>query len=115
MIRKGLAIAAVAALGLSAQPASAAMWCGSTVSASWVNYNGDVLILGSWRGTHTQICNLKTEWKGISPDICASWMAKMDAAVSLGRAVTVYYAETMECSALPTYGDSPAPYYVMLQ
>src|SRR5687767_5130256 len=108
-----LTMVALAALGFS-QPASAASWCTGTISVSWVDAGGSVLVTGSWRGTHTQICSVKTEWKSITPDVCANWMAKLDAALTLSRGVTVYYDETIDCAALPTYGAAPPPGYVML-
>ena len=37
-----------------------------------------------------------------------------DAALTLNRTVSVYYYGSVVCSALPTYGGTPAPYYVML-
>lgn len=108
-----LATLAITALGFS-HPANATVWCSGTISASWVNDGGAVLILGSWRGDHTQICNIKVEWRGITPDVCAAWMAKVDAAVALGRAVTLLYPNESGCGSLPTYSDTPAPSYVML-
>ena len=108
-----LAIAAIAALGF-AQPAAAVIVCQGTLSHSWMESDGDVYIRGSWRGDHTQMCNLKTEWKGITPDICAGWMAKADAAVSLGRTVLVYYPNETSCTTMPTYSATSAPEYVAL-
>ena len=113
MRKLALSMAAIAALGIS-QPASAEAWCNGTVSASWVDVNGNFFIAGSWRGTHTQMCNVKTECKGVTPDVCATWMAKLDAAVSLGRSVVVNYPVVTDCATLPTYSAAPSPTYVML-
>lgn len=106
----------VAFLGATiiAQPASAAAFCDGTVIASWTDSDGNVSVLGSWRNDHTQICNLKVVWKGITPDVCASWMAKADAAVAESRNFRVYYSSESNCSTLATYGSAPAPAYVML-
>jgi hypothetical protein len=41
-------------------------------------------------------------------------MAKLDAAVPLGRTVTIHYLGTTACDPLPTYGEAPAPYNGML-
>lgn len=105
--------AAVAALG-AAQPAAADVYCGGTIAHSWVDINGNVFIWGTWRQAHTQICNVSTSWKGVAPDVCATWLAKADAAVSLGRQVLLNYPTESSCAALPQYGLAPAPGYVML-
>lgn len=111
----GTAVAGMLLLATVPQGAQANSWCSGTVTASWVDISGNVYIQASWHGTHTQICHLSAEWKGVTPDICASWMAKMDAAVSTGRAVTIYYPGAADCASLPTYTSSPAPNYVMLR
>lgn len=96
--------------------AYAEVWCNGTLSASWSQIDGGVYIQGSWHPTHTKICSLNSVWKGVPPEVCASWLAKADAAVSLGRTVTVYYGGTFsDCATLPAYDDAPAPTYVMLR
>lgn len=97
------------------QVAQGAVWCNGTINASWVDVSGHVYILASWHISHTQICNLSAVWKGVSPEICASWMAKMDAAVSAAREVTVYYPDETDCAAVPTYTAASAPNNVMLR
>lgn len=110
----------VLAMGLAAlvflqTPAQAApQWCTGSVLSSWTNIAGDVLISGSWRGDHTQICNLKQEWKGVTPDICMGWVAKLDAAAALNKSVTIQYNDASSCASLPIYGQTPSPAYVML-
>ena len=113
MRKPALAVAAIAALSV-AQPASADVYCGGTISHSWVDINGNVFVWGSWRQAHTQICNLTTAWKEVAPEICAAWLAKADAAVSLGRQVLLSYPTESSCAALPQYGSTPAPAYLML-
>jgi len=43
-------------------------------------------------------------------------MAKIDAAVSLGKTVRVRYRTdtSTTCANLPSYGSAPAPLYVMI-
>lgn len=114
MDRKILLIAIMLASLAPSQGARAAAWCTGTISASWVSAGGDVYLLGSWVGTHTRICNLDSTWSGITPSVCASWMAKIDAAISTSRQVTVYYDSISDCSTIPSYTNAPAPWYVML-
>ena len=114
-IRTVCVAAAILAIGGSAVPATAAsQWCTGTLSASWTNKLGDVLVESSWRQSHTQICNIRYEWKGVPADTCIAWVAKLDAAVAMNKRVTIYYGEAPSCNLLPGYEQSPAPYYVML-
>jgi hypothetical protein len=96
-----------------AQPALAND-CVGTVNSSYLTIDGSVILRGTWRNDFTQICNLKTEWKGVTPDVCAGWKAMIDAALTLGRTVSLYYSPDVTCAQIPYYGGSPAPYYVML-
>jgi len=95
-------------------PAYADGPCSGTVLNSYVTGYGAAIIRGSWGGGYTQICSITSIWKGVSPDVCALWVAKIDSAISTGHTVTLYYYGSTTCSTIPTYGDSPAPYYVML-
>lgn len=96
-------------------PASAVeQYCTGTVLSSWVNDVGAVLLSSSWRGDHTQVCNIETTWKGIPPNVCVSWVAKIDAALALSKRISIYYRDAPACNLIPYYGEAPAPYYVML-
>jgi len=118
MTRIGIAaVAASASLALTSQPAHAQLWCTGTISSSWIDSVGNAYIAGNWRDDHTQICSVRQEWKGISPDICLSWLAKVDSSIGLSKSIIVSYSAYpagITCSTLGTYGDSPAPLYVML-
>ena len=104
----------VLALGLTAAASAASMGCTGTIYGSWVNDQGGVYIRGSWHADHTQICSVTEVWKGIPTEVCYSWIAKVDAAASTGKSVQVYYQDIPSCGTIPTYENSPAPYYVML-
>jgi hypothetical protein len=97
-----------------ATPASAAIWCSGTIGHATLFGNGEVHIQASWRGDDTQICNLSAPWKGVPPEVCAGWMAKLDSAVTFGRTILIMYDTNGTCATLPTYGNAPAPYYVDL-
>lgn len=110
----GSMVALGALVSLSTQVSAAPQACAGTVDASWITSDGMVLIKGSWRNDHTMICSIRNEWKGVSPDVCMSWAAKVDAAVTMGKSVTVYYTDIADCASLPVYTATPGPYYVMV-
>lgn len=96
-------------------PAHAAgQWCTGAVWSSWIDSGGSVLISSSWRTDHTQICSLSSAWKGIPVDVCVGWVAKLDAAATMNKSVTIFYADAPACNALPTYSSTPSPVYVMV-
>lgn len=97
------------------QPAQARAFCSGTISKSTVYASGAVTVIASWRNATTQVCNLKIEWKNITPDVCAAWLARIDAAVTLQRPVTFYYSEDLDCGTMATYVGSPPPDYIQLQ
>lgn len=109
-----LSMAALACASFSTS-ASANYWCTGTVSNSYVTPNGAVVMLGSWAPNYTMICSLRETWKGVPPEVCVAWLAKVDSAVALGRSMTVYYAGETPCNTLASYDTAPAPGYVMLQ
>ena len=111
---KVVGMAAIAGLGVASAPAHAAFNCTGTVSRSYVQNNGAVVFRSSWAPDYTQICNIKETWKGITPDVCLTWVAKIDAAVSLSLSVTVRYDGDLTCGTLPIYSGTPSPKYVML-
>jgi len=109
---KILFLAAFALFGV--QPAYAATSCNGAILSAHVSSDGSVLIRGSWRSDYTQICNISSIWKGIPLEVCALWAAKADAAIATGHSVTIYYSADFACTAIPSYGTSPAPTYLML-
>jgi hypothetical protein len=95
-------------------PASAApQWCSATVSNLYVMSDGTVLMIGSWRGDYTRVCNLDQPQGGVSALTCATWMALLSKAVTRTSAVTVYYADAPACNQIPIYYGAPIASYVM--
>lgn len=113
-MRKYLAISGLAlSLGV-ASPAMAGTWCTGTLLKSYLQNDGSLIVETSWSGW-TKVCNLKADWQGITPDICAGWLARVDAAVSMDLAVQIHYDETYaSCAAVPITYQSPAPVYIMI-
>ena len=97
-----------------ARTATATTWCTGTVQAVYLASDGAVVIEGSWRGDFTEICNEQGTFGGIDQPRCLAWYA---AAVSAERAQSkvelMYPIDTYTCANLPTYSNSPAPYYFM--
>lgn len=94
--------------------------CYGFLSHAWVDSSNRFYIAASYRGDHTMICDLDTEWNGISTEVCKSWFAVVQSIISAGRFnsfITVRYVDTphASCADLPLYSDSPAPLYVMYQ
>lgn len=97
-----------------AAPVTAApQWCQGTVANLWVYSNGNVFVQPSYRGDYTMICNMNTEIGGISVTTCATWFAILRSAVQRQSNIMVHYPDAPACNALPTYGGSILPGYVM--
>lgn len=102
-----------------AQPAP--LDCAGTVTNLYVAADGTVLVIGSWRGDYTRMCNMDQPLQVttssppvmISAITCASWMALLSKAVTNRSTVHVYYLDAQACNALPTYWTAPVPYYVI--
>jgi hypothetical protein len=96
--------------------ANGAPWCRGKISHTYQTSGGDVYILGDWASNHTQICRITSVWKGVPIDVCKSW-ASIAVAAKLSQAdVTVFYeaGNITDCKQIPTYGNAPAPGYLML-
>jgi hypothetical protein len=102
---------------MSPETAFADAYCGPAVITRSLAYSdGSVKIFAPWRGDFVTICNLKANWKGIDPQLCWSWYAKIDNAVSKGNKIGVYYggAAPGDCATMLTYDYAPAPLYIEL-
>ena len=107
---------ALIALFCASVAQATAFYCAGTVSMVWSLTDGSMFIRTSYRGDHTQMCNLLTDWNGISPAQCKNWYAVLLTAKTTGDVIQVYYPNNpySGCSALPTYGNTPAPGYIGL-
>ena len=112
----GAIISALFAWGGSAEGATP-NWCNGTVTSVYTDSLGNVYVFGSYRGDYTQVCNVTSAWGAISPQTCVVWVSNLTTAVATKLPVIVFYADlgTNTCATIPTYGNAPAPSYVMLR
>jgi len=103
----------LAGLVWSFSATAAPQWCFGTISIAWIDPVGNLLIVGSWRGDHTLVCGLDQPWKGIPTKVCAAWFSMLNTARILNSPVIIFYPDAAACNALPTYGNSLAPGYIM--
>jgi len=104
--------AALAISGLISPPARADFYCSGTISEVLMYSTGSVLILTSWRGDWTEICNSQGAFGGIDGATCLAWYAAaVKAAASQIQAGVYYSGNAYTCANLPTYGSSLVPVY----
>ena len=107
-----IAIAALALLGANAHATT--FTCQGQISRSIIYGNGNLMIVASWRGSYTQLCNIHQEWLGISAEVCRSWHAMIESAKARQANTLVQYTDAnFTCSTLPTYGASIKPNYLI--
>lgn len=106
----------VLAIGMSFAASAGNIYCQGTVTSVYVSQAGDVIFQASYRADYTEVCNLHGAWKGISTETCYAWYSQLIAAKTHAKDVLLNYQTTAThtCSALPTYENSPAPFYVMV-
>jgi hypothetical protein len=94
---------------------SNAVNCGGKIERVYVTKSSDVNIWADWRGDYTRLCNLEVSWGGVPPETCKAWFSMALAIKISGSNATAQYAGNDNCTAIPTYSDSPAPNYFMSQ
>ena len=94
---------------------SAGQWCVGTIDNTYIGHDGSVFITGSWRGEHTQVCNLTTAWKSVATDTCKTWVSYIQVAFASRSKVTMHYNDVASCGEIPSYSTSPKPSYIMLR
>ncbi|WP_158703071.1 hypothetical protein [Allosphingosinicella vermicomposti] len=104
----------IACLSL-ATPAAAEVYCSGYVRSAFTDGGGNVVVSPEWHPDWLQICNLNESWKGISPQICWSWFSQIQNGMANNQTNYFYYALPSQtaCNSLPTYGQAPAPGYIM--
>ena len=116
-MKKTLATAMMTALLCYPIQAQANITCIGTVPFADTGDDGAIMIYGTWRNQFTQICNIKTVWKGIDPQICWAWFAQANSAVTESRNVAVYYTDpsVTDCATISAFAAAPAPETITLR
>lgn len=111
------AVAALSCIALSAEAHAAAVDCAGTISGVYTTKAGGVVVLSSWRGAWTQICNLNNEWKGVPSQTCWGWYAKVNTAVADVLEIRFHFPDgtSAACDQLLTFHNANPPEYVMLR
>ncbi|WP_229955892.1 hypothetical protein [Parasphingorhabdus litoris] len=106
---------AIATLSMSSS-VSAAAWCQGYIDQILTYDSGQVGIYSTWRSGWTTICNVKTEWKGIPPEICFVWFSTASSSITENKQVIVYYRtiDQADCATISAGLAAPAPGYVRL-
>lgn len=99
---------------ISIPSAEADVWCSGTIAGVYVNVNGGVNILPSFRQDWLEICNVTTTRLGVTVDVCKAWLALVTSLHVTQQSAAITYTGSTACNAIPTYQNSPAPVYVMM-
>ena len=104
----------LAGISLLFSAESRATHCYGTISALYVDAASNVFIRPSFRDNWLQICNSLSAWNGIDPGTCKVWISLATTLrVTKEQAVIWYPNDAVVCNTLPTYGEAPAPGYLM--
>jgi hypothetical protein len=104
----------LAAISLLVSAESRATHCYGTIKALYVDASSNVLILPSFRNDWVQICNSQSAWSGIDPGTCKIWIGLATTLrVTQEQAVVYYSSASLACDTIPSYGEAPAPGYIM--
>ncbi|WP_114786525.1 hypothetical protein [Vibrio tetraodonis] len=103
----------IIALGLlfASSSVSAAYDCTGTVNHVLVYADGSVNLHATYRNAYTYVCNLKNDWKGVSPQACKGMLSTLLTAQSTGKTINTYY-KSYTCETLPHYDSAPGPTYI---
>ncbi|WP_137936093.1 hypothetical protein [Chitinivorax sp. B] len=117
---KACMMAGVAACCLSLPATAAGLWCTGKILQHYMSENGEFFIRPDWRNDWVQLCNLNSDWRGITPQVCATFFATAKTAVTTKTGTTVAYWDRpgapapAACNIVPTYQQAPTPGYLML-
>lgn len=111
-----LSVASVLPLLLSIAPASqATIWCNGRVTGVLVDSTGNVMAYTTFRNDWLQVCSVSGPWKGITVDLCKTWVGQLTALRVSQEPATFYYGDYPDgtsCLAVPNYTGAPAPGYI---
>src|SRR5262245_49727586 len=115
--KRPLVIAASLALPLLltfATATHASSWCTGKITSILTDASGNVYVIPSFRADWIQICSITATWKGVTLDVCKSWLGTVTALRLTQETTTLYYNEDLTCNSMANYGNSPAPGYIAI-
>ncbi len=114
VLRSTMAMSAALVLLHFSPAARADQWCQGLIRHVLTDASGNVMAVPSFRGDWVQVCSISAAWKGISVDICKSWLGTLTALSLTQRTTTMFYSGDTACNAIPSYGSAPAPGYIAI-
>jgi hypothetical protein len=113
-----IAIAAILSLALTAPALAADVACQGAISASYVDWDGNLLVSPTWRGDWLRICSVRTTITGngvtVDPTTCMGWASFVRQAMSGNKQTVMRYRDVASCTQVPSYYSSPLPEYLMV-
>ena len=100
-------------LALAAFNSAAAVNCRGKINNVYVGVDGQVVLHTTWRNAYYTICSVNGEWKGVSVDVCKSWLSIAQTA-QVSKTDTIMRYQLNACDEVGTYATAPAPSYLML-
>jgi hypothetical protein len=97
---------------LSVANAHADYECNVQIRAILLNKGGLVNVMHTGRANYTSICDLSTDYGGVTPVTCAMWTVTLQSIKRKNGVATFYYPGSGTCATMPTYGNAPVPYYI---
>jgi len=92
----------------------ASQWCKGQVTSVLTDSGGNVMVFTTFRQDWLQVCNITVLWKGVTTDVCKSWLGTLTALRLAQEPAVLFYTEDTACSAIASYGNAPAPNYVAI-
>ncbi len=109
-----LSIAVAIAFVGEASADSPGSWCNGNIPRVYTHADGGFYVIPSFRNDWIQICSVKEDWKGVSPQVCNVWVNSVISGMLSSSSFTMYYAGISNCAMIPHYGEASPPGYVMV-
>lgn len=106
---KAIFIAILTTIG--PMPVYAESYCGGTLVSAVVQDNGSLIVYPNFRNDYLMICNVNGSWGRISSNVCQTWVADAYLAIITQRPITIAWHPTVDCASVPTYSNTPQPWY----
>lgn len=111
-MRALFAMAAASAMIFSTPSRAATQWCTGSIDHMFVEANGLLQVIPSWRGDWVAICSTAVVWKGVPTETCKTWQAVVLTAITTRVNTVIHYADAPACAQIPQYANAPAVGYI---